>query len=469
MERPSYSDSDENEPPLRNPQLSAMTEALLARAGLATSPRPTAMPHDDEIDKGGSNAVQIRRSSRIANLPRPPSSQHRNTTSLRNDDRLNGEGRCDTPTGGIASLQRPPKRRTKRVIPAPSSPELPSLDKHSISDNAPAHEYQADVAPNGSLGDVLPGPEHAVETTPPGDLDLVPSSTTQDTGHVRIGGERSLFTTSAARKRLPAHCSKEPRDISARKTSSPIATQPPAHQCENAKKSPLPDRGRVTPRNDAARGVTGKPHSPAVREASAALNGHQARVFPTPKASADIPSIATASAAAPAKRTVTVPEKRRVARRFVVNRQPYTVLRRLGKGGSGRVYEVVSVTNTVWAFKTIPLKNLDERGKTQMRNEVRLLESLTQVYRVAYLKDWAIDEAKKCLYIVSLTASYPLLATRSPTPKRLWNWDKSTSTISSGITIKATRSWMSCLSVTIGSKCLNASLSSTAWISFTRI
>ncbi|KAJ4320525.1 Serine/threonine kinase mps1 [Fusarium piperis] len=158
----------------------------------------------------------------------------------------------------------------------------------------------------------------------------------------------------------------------------------------------------MTPRNDAVRGGIGKPQSPDVREAPATLRSHQQTdVFPTPRNSAHVPRMGTTSTAASAQRVVTVSEKRKSARRFLVNGQSYTVARKLGKGGSGRVYEVISTTNKVCAFKTIPLNNLDERGKTQIRNEVRLLESLTTTDRVVRLKDWTIDEAKQALYIAS--------------------------------------------------------------------
>ena len=404
MERPSYSDSDENEPPLASPQLSAVTEALLAGAGL-TPQQPTALPYNDEIDEGEGSAVQVRQSSKSANLPRLPSSRQRNLTSLRTDDRLSGEGSCNiTLTGRTVSLQQPPKRRPKRSIPAPSSPGFPSLEQYNISGSAPGREHQFDVAPAGGIG-------HTIESAPSDDLDLAPSSTgTQDTEGARIGGGKSASTAGAARKRLPTHYSKESPDASPRETSYQIANQSPPHYPENAKQSPLPYRDKIVPRNDA---------TPAVREASAASKDRQqAHVFPASQTSAGIPPMATASTAASAKRTVTVPGKRRVTRRFVVNGRPYTITRRLGKGGSGRVYEVISATNKVWALKTVPLKNLDERGKTLIRNEVRLLESLNGADRVVHLVDWAIDEAKKAIHMVSLAVSYPF-STRSLTPEKV--------------------------------------------------
>lgn len=103
----------------------------------------------------------------------------------------------------------------------------------------------------------------------------------------------------------------------------------------------------------------------------------------------------------PIQRVVAVGQKSKPRRGFVVNGEFYAVLRKLGKGGSGRVYEVLSKSNQAWALKTIPLKGLDARGKAMIQNEVALLEGLQNTTRIVSLKDWSIDETKKCLYMVS--------------------------------------------------------------------
>ncbi|KAM5346381.1 hypothetical protein ACJ41O_009386 [Fusarium nematophilum] len=61
----------------------------------------------------------------------------------------------------------------------------------------------------------------------------------------------------------------------------------------------------------------------------------------------------------------------------------------------------MTVTNQQAAFKRIPLNNLDDRSKSQIKNEVALLKSLAEVERVVQIWDWAVDEAKNFIYIVT--------------------------------------------------------------------
>ncbi|KAM5382575.1 hypothetical protein ACJZ2D_002579 [Fusarium nematophilum] len=396
MKHSSYSDSDENEPSLPSLQLSSLTEALLARPGLGTPQRPTAVTRDDEMAGDNSNAGQARRLSRISNLVRLPSSQHRTAASLRTDDGLNDDGACNTAT---TSLQLPPKTQPKRGIPAPFSTELPSLDRHNNSSNAAGHEHQADVTP-ATDSEGFPGDSKHTPESSPDDLDLVPRSSRRDTGRTEADRGHNPSTTSTTHTRLSTRSKNESQETSASARSYESVKQCPPRHRKAAKESLLSDRDKITSRKDATPG-TDKPQSHAVRGASSTWEGHhQAHVIPAPRPSADVPSTANASAAASVKRRVTVPEKRRAARCFMVNGQPYTVTRKLGKGGSGRVYEVMTVTNQQAAFKRIPLNNLDDRSKSQIKNEVALLKSLAEVERVVQIWDWAVDEAKNFIYIV---------------------------------------------------------------------
>lgn len=116
------------------------------------------------------------------------------------------------------------------------------------------------------------------------------------------------------------------------------------------------------------------------------------------------------------------PEKRRVVKRFRVNGHLYSVTKKLGKGGSGRVYEVLSGLKELWAFKVIPLHNLDDRSKKQIQNEVSLLRDLKRVDRVIYLHDWVVEESKKALFMVSkYSCENETCLADSIHPHRLWN------------------------------------------------
>ncbi|EGX93289.1 checkpoint protein kinase [Cordyceps militaris CM01] len=87
-------------------------------------------------------------------------------------------------------------------------------------------------------------------------------------------------------------------------------------------------------------------------------------------------------------------------RRIVIGGISYRILRRLGRGGSGRVYEVMAPDTRTWAFKAIPLGALDDVAKRQVENEVALLHSLRGTDRVVALEDWCVDEAKNAIHIV---------------------------------------------------------------------
>ncbi|OAA64780.1 checkpoint protein kinase [Cordyceps fumosorosea ARSEF 2679] len=103
---------------------------------------------------------------------------------------------------------------------------------------------------------------------------------------------------------------------------------------------------------------------------------------------------------------VTTPEKQPVPatttrhRRIIIRGVSYRILRKLGRGGSGRVYEVMAPDTRTWAFKAIPLAALDDVAKRQIQNEVALLQSLRSTDRVAALHDWCVDEAKNAVHII---------------------------------------------------------------------
>lgn len=109
-------------------------------------------------------------------------------------------------------------------------------------------------------------------------------------------------------------------------------------------------------------------------------------------------------------------------RRIVVNGTSYRILRKLGRGGSGRVYEVMAPDTKRWAFKAIPLANLDERAQSQIKNEVALLQDLRRADRVAYLNDWCVDATKNAIHIVGCLNESLLRSVRNPTDFECRSW-----------------------------------------------
>lgn len=92
---------------------------------------------------------------------------------------------------------------------------------------------------------------------------------------------------------------------------------------------------------------------------------------------------------------------------MVINGISYRILKKLGRGGSGRVYEVMAPDAQAWAFKAIPLAALDSHSKRQIENEVALLQDLRTTERVALVRDWCVDEAKNAIHIVSFSPLFP--------------------------------------------------------------
>lgn len=87
--------------------------------------------------------------------------------------------------------------------------------------------------------------------------------------------------------------------------------------------------------------------------------------------------------------------------RFVVNTKIYSQIKRLGKGGSSDVYQVMAENGAIYALKKVKLADADAAAIAGYKGEINLLKKLEKVERVVRIIDYQIDEEKQALYVVS--------------------------------------------------------------------
>ena len=89
---------------------------------------------------------------------------------------------------------------------------------------------------------------------------------------------------------------------------------------------------------------------------------------------------------------------------ITINRKLFTLMGRIGRGGSSEVYRVMAENYRLWALKKVKLDNADESAVRGYKGEIELLKKLENVDRVVRLIDWELDEEKNCLSVVSCHA-----------------------------------------------------------------
>lgn len=75
-------------------------------------------------------------------------------------------------------------------------------------------------------------------------------------------------------------------------------------------------------------------------------------------------------------------------------------MKRIGKGGSSDVYQVMAENQKMFALKRVKLEGADEHAIAGYKGEIELLKKLENVERVVRLIDYQIDEERQCLYVV---------------------------------------------------------------------
>ena len=111
------------------------------------------------------------------------------------------------------------------------------------------------------------------------------------------------------------------------------------------------------------------------------------------------PKMSVLEAATSAAGASTTKQKKRRAH-FVVNGKIYTHMKRIGKGGSSDVYQVMAENSKMFALKRVKLEGADEAAVAGYKGEIELLKKLEDVDRVVRLIDYQIEEEKQCLYVV---------------------------------------------------------------------
>jgi hypothetical protein len=117
---------------------------------------------------------------------------------------------------------------------------------------------------------------------------------------------------------------------------------------------------------------------------------------PPPPPKMSVLEMATRAAGAA---TASSDRKKRV--HVTINNNAYQRLECIGRGGSCRVYRVMSENFKVWAVKKGSLADADEQAVRGFKGEIELLRRLAKVDRVVQLRDWEVNEAKQTLSLVN--------------------------------------------------------------------
>ena len=142
--------------------------------------------------------------------------------------------------------------------------------------------------------------------------------------------------------------------------------------------------------------VPNRPSSPR-RDALAPLSRNTPHGYaPPPPPKMTVLETATAQAGASAVKS----KKKRS--HVLVNGKAFTLMGKIGKGGSSDVYRVMAENQRMFALKKVKLEDCDEMAVRGYKGEIELLQRLSNVDRVVRLLDWELDEEKQSLSVVSL-------------------------------------------------------------------
>lgn len=85
---------------------------------------------------------------------------------------------------------------------------------------------------------------------------------------------------------------------------------------------------------------------------------------------------------------------------IIINDHPYLKIQKIGKGGSSKVYKVLSPDGSVYALKIVDLSKASPEAIESFVNEIHLLNVLQGSERIIDLKDSCVDKEKKRISII---------------------------------------------------------------------
>ncbi|KAH0794403.1 Pkinase-domain-containing protein [Histomonas meleagridis] len=87
---------------------------------------------------------------------------------------------------------------------------------------------------------------------------------------------------------------------------------------------------------------------------------------------------------------------------FTVNNTPYLVLKKIGKGGSSKVYKVMAPDSNIYALKRVNINNINPQALESFVNEIALLKKLKEYHsdRIISMIDSEVDNTRGVISIV---------------------------------------------------------------------
>jgi len=131
----------------------------------------------------------------------------------------------------------------------------------------------------------------------------------------------------------------------------------------------------------------------------------RSNVIPPP-VQTDLPQKAALGIETDIVRITTTSKVHKSRTRITMNCRSFQRLDCIGRGGSARVYRVLTDDFRILALKKVSLRGVDEVGVRGFKGEIELLEKLVGVDRVVKLIDWDFDFSTHCLNLVCSQYEY---------------------------------------------------------------